>query len=228
MTCCATRTKQPTSMPVTFCLTWSYAELHRKRGIAHMIIRRPNVISLSCAARAHVATAARHAGCRRLTNEPNCSRRDAATVLFGQGASAPGRKPGRDSCCELLGGHTHNDARLGAARAPNGARRGMRARPTGRRGWWRSRRLRRTYENHASRALQVRQAGGRAGTTTNNCGGRLGVRLCRFSRCDCQRENRSRAYVFAPGPPNVYRLSCSEAPRACGQSGTPLAAVHER
>ena len=51
----------------------------------------PNVISLSCAARAHAATAGRHAGCRRLTNEPNCSRRDAAPILFGPGASAPGR-----------------------------------------------------------------------------------------------------------------------------------------
>ncbi len=52
---------------------------------------RPNVISLSCAARARAAMAARRAGCRRLTNEPICGRRAAAPVLFGQGASAPGR-----------------------------------------------------------------------------------------------------------------------------------------
>ncbi len=128
-----------------------------------MEFRPPNVISLSCAARARVATAARRAGCRRLTNEPNCSRRDAAPVLFGLGGSAAEPKPGRDSCCELLGGHTHNFAHLGAARAPNGDGRGMRARPTGRRGSRQSRRLRPAYERmcfaRAARGTSRRMGG---------------------------------------------------------------------
>ncbi len=126
----------------------------RNRSPAYLFVPSPpNVISLSCAARARVATAARHAGCRRLTNEPICSRRDAAPVLFGPGGSAAGPKPGRDSCCELLGGHTQNFARLGAARAPNGEGRGTRARPTGRRGFWLLRRLwPAADENHVSRA----------------------------------------------------------------------------
>ena len=54
--------------------------------------------------RSRVATAARGAGCRDSRDTEICSRRDAALVLFGRGASAPGRKPGRISLNAKLAG----------------------------------------------------------------------------------------------------------------------------
>ena len=68
---------------------------------------RLTALSLTCAARAHAATprgaaaAAHTAGQQRVI----CSRRDAAQVLFSQGGSAAGPKPGRDGFSALLAGY---------------------------------------------------------------------------------------------------------------------------
>jgi hypothetical protein len=56
--------------------------------------RAPNVLSLSCTAKARVFRPLRRGGCRAaysLDADTLCSRRDAVTLVFGRGASAPDR-----------------------------------------------------------------------------------------------------------------------------------------
>jgi hypothetical protein len=76
-------------------------------------------LSLSCAARARVPksrgrqVAAYTAGRQHAI----CNLHDAATLVFGRGASAPDRKPGRDSCSGKLGAGRELGRLLGETRA---------------------------------------------------------------------------------------------------------------
>jgi hypothetical protein len=62
---------------------------------------RPTAKALSCAATAHVATAARHVACPHLRRAMQAAGRRASCAE--RGGSAAGPKPGRASFCAELG-----------------------------------------------------------------------------------------------------------------------------